>query len=153
ITGFRQYTLEIKNLATGALLPFKVERVTSAAWAADNKILFYTVEDEVSKRSYRLYRHVLGSTEPTTLLFEEDDERFRIDIERSRSGDYLFLVTNSHTTSEAYYLRADNPTGEFKLIAPREDNHEYYAEHHSSFADQGDVFLLRTNSFGRTFRL
>src|SRR5262249_24298181 len=67
ITGFRQYTLEIKNLGAGALLPFKVERVTSAAWASENKTLFYTIEDEVSTRSYRLYRHVLGSTAPDTL--------------------------------------------------------------------------------------
>jgi oligopeptidase B len=153
VTGFRQYTLEIKNLATGALLPFRQERVTSAAWAADNKTLFYTVEDEVSKRSYRLYRHVLGSPEPDTLLFEETDERFRIDIERSRSGDYLFLVTNSHTASEVRYLRADNPLGEFELIAAREENHEYYPDHHPSFPGHGDVFLIRTNSGGRTFRL
>ncbi|HWZ97950.1 MAG TPA: S9 family peptidase [Candidatus Dormibacteraeota bacterium] len=152
-TGFRQYTLEIKNLATNALLPFRVERATSAAWAADNCTLFYTIEDEVSKRSYRLYRHVLGSTEPDTLLFEETDQRFRIDIERSRSGNYLFLTTNSHTTSEAHYLRANDPLGEFRLISPREDNHEYYVDHHPSFSNQGDSFFIRTNSLGRTFRL
>src|SRR5882724_373372 len=153
ITGFRQYTLEIKNLATHSLLPFKVERVTSAAWAADNRTLFYTIEDEVSKRSYRLYRHVLGSAEPDTLLFEETDERFRIDVERSRSGEYLFLVTNSHTTSEVRYLRANTPFGSLSLVAPREDNHEYYLDHHPSFEDHGDTFLIRTNSLGRTFRL
>jgi len=152
-TGFRQYTLQIKNLAANSLLPFKVERVTSAAWAADNKTLFYTIEDEVSKRSYRLYRHVIGSTETDTLLFEETDERFRIDIERSRSGQYLFLVTNSHTTSEIRYLRADTPFENLRLIAPREDNHEYYLDHHPGFADSGDTFLIRTNSLGRTFRL
>ena len=153
VTGFRQYTLQIKNLATNSLLPFRAERVTSAAWASDNKTLFYTVEDEVSKRSYRLYRHVLGSTEPDALLFEENDERFRIDVDRSRSGGYLFLTTNSHTTSEVRYLRANDSLGEFKLIAPREDNHEYYAEHHPDFRGHGEVFLIRTNSLGRTFRL
>jgi oligopeptidase B len=79
--------------------------------------------------------------------------RFRIDIERSRSGDYLFLVTNSHTTSEIRYLRASNPLGEFKLVSPREDNHEYYLDHHPSFGTDGDTFLIRTNSLGRTFRL
>jgi oligopeptidase B len=153
VTGFRQYTLEIKNLATDSLLPFKVERVTSVAWASDNSTLFYTIEDEVSKRSYRLYRHILGSTELDTLLFEETDERFRIDIERSRSGKYIFLVTNSHTTSEVHYLRADTPFDNLRLIAPREDNHEYYLDHHPSFGDQSDTFLIRTNSLGRTFRL
>ncbi|HLZ11276.1 MAG TPA: S9 family peptidase [Candidatus Acidoferrum sp.] len=153
VTGYRQFTLQIKNLDTGALLPLKAERATSAAWATDNKTLFYTIEDEVSKRSYRLYRHVVGSLEPDTLLFEETDERFRIDIERSRSGDYLFLVTNSHTTSEIRYLGANDPFGEFKLIAAREDNHEYYLDHHPSFGAAGDTFLIRTNSLGRTFRL
>ncbi|MBS1841409.1 MAG: S9 family peptidase [Acidobacteria bacterium] len=153
ITGFRQYTLEIKNLSTGTLLPFKAERVTSAAWASDNKTLFYTIEDEVSKRSYRLYRHVLGSATPDVLLFEETDERFRLDIERSRSGDYLFLASNSHTTSEVHHLRSNDPLGDFKLMAPREDNHEYYLDHHPDFASQGDTFLIRTNSLGRTFRL
>ena len=153
VTGFRQYKIEIKNLATNSLLPFQAERVTSAAWAADNKTLFYTIEDEVSKRSYRLYRHVLGSIEPDVLLFEETDERFRIDIERSRSGDYLLLTTNSHTTSEIRYLRATDPFGKLNLIAHREDNHEYYVDHHPSFGEQGNNFLIRTNSLGRTFRL
>jgi len=153
ITGFRQYTLEVKNLTSSELLPFRVERVTSVAWASDNRTLFYTIEDEVSKRSYRLYRHVLGSTEPNTLLFEETDERFRIEVERSRSGDYLFLITNSHTASEIHYLRANDPLGKFQIIAPRKDDHEYYPDHHPNFPNQSDTFLIRTNSGGRTFRL
>src|SRR6266478_1037251 len=78
ITGFRQYTLQIKDLRTGELLPFRSERVTSVAWATDNRALFYTVEDAVTKRSLRLYRHTLGDPGPDPLLFEEADERFRI---------------------------------------------------------------------------
>ncbi|HEY2456463.1 MAG TPA: hypothetical protein VGI13_04110, partial [Candidatus Acidoferrum sp.] len=175
-TGYRQYTLEVKDLRTGALLPFRVERVTSAAWASDNRTLFYVVEDEVTKRSWQLYRHVFGTelnaansklTEAKSsaahlhgavgdpLLYEEKDERFRIDVERSRSGAYLFLVSNSHTTSEIRYLRADQPDGEFHLIDRREENHEYYVDHHpGSSADlAGGVFFIRTNSGGRTYRL
>ncbi len=154
-TGFRQFILEVKDLRTRELLPLRIERVTSAAWAADNLTLFYVVEDEVSKRSYRLYRHVLGSGIPDALLYEEKDERFRIDIERARSGAYLFLVSNSHTTSEIRFLRADQPSGEFHLIAPREDDHEYYVDHHpgSSPDPAGGVFFIRTNSDGRTYRL
>jgi oligopeptidase B len=158
-TGFRQYTLEIKDLRTGELLPFRAERVTSAAWAADNRSLFYTVEDAVTKRSHRLYRHTLGDPGPDPLLFEETDERFRIEIERTRSGAYLLLLVASHTTSEVRYLPAGDPSDQFQLIAPREDTHEYYADHHPNFAatqngsSSADVFLIRTNSGGRTFRL
>src|SRR6267154_5747747 len=129
-TGFRQYVLQVKDLRTGTTSPERFERVTSAAWASDNRTLFYTVEDETTKRSHRLYRHVLGSTEPDPLLYEETDERFRIAVERTRSGAFLLLTIASHTASEVRYLRADQPTGEFRLVAPREDNHEYYADHH-----------------------
>ena len=77
--------------------------VTSAAWASDNRTLFYTVEDETTKRSYRLYRHNLGSptSEGDPLLYEEKDERFRIQIERTRSGAFVLLTIASHTTRQA----------------------------------------------------
>src|SRR3989440_2018423 len=162
-TGFRQYVLQMKDLSNGSTLPGRFERVTSVAWASDNRTLFYTVEDETTKRSHRLYRHVLGSAEPDSLIYDETDERFRIEVERTRSGAFLLLTIASHTTSEVRYLRADQPSGEFRLIAPREDNHEYYAEHHPSPLaaghpglvpnETGGVFYIRTNSGGRTFRL
>jgi len=154
-TGFRQYVLQVKDLRTGTTFPERFERVTSVAWASDNRTLFYTVEDETTKRSHRLYRHVLGSTEADPLLYEETDERFRIEVERTRSGAFLLLNIASHTASEVRYLRADQPSEEFKLIAPREDNHEYYAEHHPGLAPNptDGLFYIRTNSGGRTFRL
>jgi oligopeptidase B len=154
-TGFRQYTLQIKDLRTGQTLPERIERVTSAAWAADNRTLFYTVEDETTKRSYRLYRHVLGANVPDAILYEEGDERFRIDVERTRSGAFLLLTIASHTTSEVRFLPASQPGAAFRLIAPREDDHEYYVDHHpgSPGDSSGGVFYIRTNSGGRTFRL
>jgi oligopeptidase B len=159
-TGFRQYTLQIKDLRTAELLPFRVERVTSAAWCADNRHLFYVVEDPLTKRAHRLYRHTLGdSAGNDQLLYDESDERFHLDIERSRSGSYLILIINSHTTSEIRFLSAANPLGEFRLIAPREDNHEYYVDHHPAlelgqgFLQESNLFVIRTNSGGRTFRL
>jgi oligopeptidase B len=170
-TGFRQYTLHVKDFREGETLADCIERVTSVAWAADNRTLFYTVEDEITKRSHRLYRHLLGSAEPDLLLYEETDERFRIEVERTRSGGYLLLTSASHTASEVRFLRADNPSGEFQIIAPREEDHEYYADHYPSPlaaghpgplaaehpAPAGDanggIFYIRTNSGGRTFRL
>jgi oligopeptidase B len=154
VTGFRQYTLQVKNLRSGETMSERIDRVTSAAWSSDNRTLFYTVEDETTKRSHRLYRHTLGSTDPDPLIYEENDERFRIQIERTRSGAYLLLTTASHTTSEVHYLRADQPAGEFRIVAAREDTHEYYVDHHpATDAQRGGAFFIRTNSLGRTFRL
>jgi oligopeptidase B len=162
-TGFRQYVLQVKDLRTGNIFPERFERVTSAAWASDNRTLFYTVEDKTTKRSHRLYRHALGSNEPGPLLYEETDERFRIEVQRTRSGAFLLLTIASHTGSEVRFLRADQPRGEFQLIATREDNHEYYADHHPhplttkypglAPNSRDEVFYIRTNSGGRTFRL
>src|SRR5262249_16813361 len=110
-TGFRQYTLQIKDLRSVAVLPERRERVPSVAWASDSRRLYYTVEDAVTKRSHRLYRHVMGGTEADALVYEETDERFRIEIERTRSGGFLLLTSASHTTSEVQFLRADQPLG------------------------------------------
>src|SRR6185437_1043379 len=78
-TGFRQYTLQVKDLRTGQLLAERVERTGSIVWAADNQTLFYTIEDEVQKRQYRFYRHTLGRPHAEdALIYEETDERFNI---------------------------------------------------------------------------
>jgi oligopeptidase B len=164
-TGFRQYVLEVKELGEGVPAEdvqqpgFKAERVTSAAWAADNRTLFYVTEDAVTKRSNQLWRVEPGGVSEASakpeLIYEERDERFRMDVQRSRSGAYLFLEINSHTTSEARYLRADTPEGPFQLMAERENDHEYYVDHHPGGASDpwGGVFFIRTNSNGRTYRL
>jgi oligopeptidase B len=154
-TGFRQYTLRIKRLSSGETLGDRFERVTSMAWAADNRTLFFTEEDETTKRSHRLYRHVLGSGEAPILIYEEKDERFRMAVERTRSGSFLLLTSASHTASEVRFLSAKHAGGNFSLLAPRVDNHEYYVDHHPSDGPSADtgVFYIRTNSGGRTFRL
>ncbi len=146
-TGFRQYTLRIKDLRTGEAGSEAIQRVDSVAWARDNQTLFYVVEDD-AKRPYRLYRHRLGTpTGSDVLLFEEKDEMFRLGVERSRSKDYLFLVSESHTASEVRYLPAGRIEATFQLIAPREKDHEYYVDH------RGRDFFIRTNSGGRNFRV
>jgi oligopeptidase B len=109
-TGFRQYTLAVKDLRTGKTLIDHAERVGSVVWANDNKTIFYTQEDAVSKRQYRLYRHTVGTAGNDRLVYEEKDEKFGVGADKTRSGAYIFLVSNSHTTSEARYIPADEPT-------------------------------------------
>ena len=146
-TGFRQYVLAVKDLRTGKTLPDHTERVGSVAWANDNKTFFYTIEDAQTKRQYRMYRHTAGTTGVDTLVYEEKDERFNVNVGKSRSKAYLFLVSASHTTSEARYLPAGEAMAEWKVIEPRKQDVEYYPDHN------GDFFYLRVNDTGRNFRL
>jgi oligopeptidase B len=146
--GFRQYTLRIKDLETGETLPGEVERVGSVVWAADNRSLFYTVEDEQQKRQYQLWRHTLQAPHvEDVLVYQDDDERFNLAAGRTRDGKYIVLESASHTTTETQVLRADDPASNFRLIVPREDEHEYSVDHRNG------LWFIRTNDRGRNFRL
>jgi oligopeptidase B len=147
-TGFRQYTLHIKDLATGETLPYEVERAGSVVWAADNRTLFYTVEDEEQKRQFQLWRHTLGAPQSDdVLIYQDGDERFNLGAGRTRDGKYLVVESASHTTSESWVLAADEPLGVFTLISPRQDEHEYSIDHRNG------LWFIRTNDKGRNLRL
>jgi oligopeptidase B len=147
VTGFREYTLFVKDLRTGAVGPERIAKVSSVAWAADNRTLFY-VSDDAAKRPYRAYRHSLGAdTAGDPLLFEEKDEKFVLNVDRSRSGDYLFLDSSSHTSSEIRFLPAGEPPGDLTVVAPREKDREYEVEHRRG------AFFVRINDTGRNFRV
>ena len=147
-TGFRQYTLHIKNLETGETLAGEVERVGSLVWAADNRTLFYSVEDEEQKRQYQFWRHTLGTQHTAdVLVFQEDDERFNLGAGRTRDGKFIVLESASHITTESRVLAAADSEGQFTLISPREDEHEYSIDHRNG------LWFIRTNDRGRNFRL
>jgi oligopeptidase B len=146
-TGFRQYTLAVKDLRTGKLLPDHAERVGSVVWANDNQTLFYTTEDATTKRQNQAYRHAVGTSGSDPLIYEEKDERFDVYSGKTRSKAYIFLFSGSHTTSEARYIPAGQPSAEFKVLEPRKQDVEYYPDHN------GEFFYIRVNDTGRNFRL
>jgi len=147
-TGFRQYTLHIRDLRTGEDLPDTAERVGSVTWAADSRTIFYSTEDAVTKRHDHIWRHNLGT--PCTqdiVVLHEQDERFNVGVGRTRDMQYLLVEIGSHTTNEYCFLRADNPTDQFQVIAPRVDEQEYYVDHRNG------RFYIRTNDAGKNFRV
>ncbi len=120
----------------------------SAVWAADNVTLFYTVEDEEQKRQYQLWRHTRGTPHSEdVLVFQDDDERFNLGAGRTRDGKFVVLESASHITSESRVLPAAEPAGEFTVITPRADEHEYSIDHRNG------LWFIRTNDKGRNFRL
>src|SRR5271163_1297580 len=147
-TGFRQYTLHVRDLKTGTDLSDTASRVGAITWAADSTTLFYTTEDEVTKRHDHLFRHRLGdSAAQDVVVYEEKDERFNLGVGKTRDGKYLLMEAGSHTTSECRFLAADSPHGEFRMIAPRIDDQEYSVDHRDG------LFYIRTNDVGKNFRV
>jgi len=145
VTGFREFTLQVKDLRSGELLAERVEKTRSVAWANDSTTLFYVKED-AAKRAWRLYRHTLGRDEDV-LVFEESDARFSIGVQRSRSRGWIFLGSHSATTSEVYCIPADQPAAAPRVIAARVPEHEYHVDHRDG------LFYIVTNDRGRNFRL
>ncbi len=145
-TGFRQYTLQFKNLETGEVLADRIERVTSVAWANDNETVFYVTEDATTKRSNQLHRHTLGGKDDK-LLYEEKDELYGIGVDTTRSRAYIILTSESSETTEQRILDANKSDGEFAVYAKRAENIKYYVDHHDK------SFLVMTNDMGRNSRL
>ncbi len=146
-TGFRQFQLAVKDLRTGKTLMDHAERVGSVVWANDSNTIFYSQEDAVSKRQYRLYRHTVASAGPDALVYEEPDERFDVYAYKTRSEKFIFMMSVSHTTTEARYIPANDPTQDWKILEPRKQGVEYYPDHNA------DSFYIRVNDTGRNFRL
>lgn len=147
-TGYRVYDLFVKDLTTGELLPDRLEKVHSPQWSADGRYMFYVVDD-AAKRSYRAYRHELGTPrEKDVLLYEEKDETFRIGLGRTLDRKYLILSSGSFESSEVRYLPTDGPTGEWTLFRAREPHHRYGIAGHRDGA-----FYVLTNKDAKDFRL
>jgi oligopeptidase B len=146
-TGYRQYTLQIKDLRTGKMLPDKVERVTSTEWSADGKYLFYGQEDAVSKRTDKIFRHTLGGSDADKLIFDEKDVLFGVGIGRSRDKKMFIIGSYAKTMREMWYLPSDDPTGEFKVISKRREGHEYAADFNNG------EFYITTNKDAENFKV
>ncbi|CAN5642599.1 oligopeptidase B [soil metagenome] len=144
-SGSEHLTLMVKDLASGKLLPDRVDNIHfSVTWAADNRTLFYTKTD-ASQRPDRVFRHTLG-TNPASdpVVYHEPDVLYRASVSRSKDDRYLFFGSYSSTTSEVHFVPADRPTQPLRVVQPRMEGLEYSVEH------MDGRFLIRTNEGGAT---
>lgn len=142
----RKYTIQIKNLETGEILPVKIKTTTGGStWANDNKTLFYARKDEETLRSDKIYKHRLGrNPKEDQMVFFEEDETFHTYVYKSKSDQYLIIGSSSTLTSEYRVLDADNPDGKFRVVQPRIRGMEYSIAHYE------DHFYILTNKDGAT---
>ncbi len=146
--GSEAYTVHVKKLDTGELLSDLIPNTYyGLEWANDNRTFFYTTLDD-AKRPYKALRHRLG-TDPKTdeLVHHETDEKFHIEISKTRSRAYILLSLNSQITSEVRFLEADRPDSELRVIQPRTPGVEYRVAHHN------DSFYIVTNEHAVNFKV
>ncbi len=149
-TGGRDFTLHMKSLVDGRVDDWSVEQVSSAVWANDSRTLWYTTMDE-TKRSSRLWRHVVGATAADTLVLEEADELFDIGVAKTLDERWLLLAVESKDSTEWRVLDAEadgrGETPVWRTVFPRRADVEYALEHRDG------RFYVRINDTGRNFRL
>lgn len=144
----RKYTIYFKNLTTGEILPDQIPNTSGgAAWANDNKTVFYALKDE-TLRPFKILKHVLGTdVSKDEMIFLEKDVTFNTYVYKSKSKKYLFIASVHTLSSEYRFLDAAEPDGEFKIVQPRERDLEYDVAHYK------DKFYIRTNFKAKNFRL
>lgn len=145
-TGGRDYVLQVRDIASGADLAWRIPEVTSAAWAADGRTLFYVTMD-AAKRSHRLWRTVPGGAAAPVLVHEEPDAEYDIQVRRTRDGRWLVLETGSKDQSDSRVLDARRPAGPWHTVLPRRPGVVYDLDHRDG------LFYLRINDTGPDFRL
>jgi oligopeptidase B len=146
--GRRKYNIFIKDLETGETYRDKILNTTGfAAWANDNKTLFYTRKDK-ALRAYKIFRHKLGdNSSDDKEIYHEKDETFNTTVYKTKSCNFLIIGSFSIISSEYRILNADEPYGDFRIFQQREGDVEYYIDHYKN------IFYIKTNLKAKNFRL
>ncbi len=151
-TGAERYTLRFREVGGGDLTDEVPDTYYGVAWASDGATVLYTRPDD-AMRPWQVWRHRLGTpTADDVLVFQEDDERFYVSVERTRSGRYLVVTTASKLTTEIWFVEAGTPDVPLRLVEARRDGVEYHVEHHTS-PTHGERFFVLTNDEAEGFRL
>lgn len=145
----REYTIYVKNLETGELLPDKIDRTSGGAtWANDNKTLFYTAKNPVTLLSEKIRRYTLGlGAEGDVVVYEEKDNTNYIGVGKSKNGKHIMIYSGGTLSSEVHLLDADHPNGVFKVFQPRMKEVLY------SVTALADRFLILTNDGAKNFQV
>ncbi|HUV53611.1 MAG TPA: S9 family peptidase [Candidatus Krumholzibacteriaceae bacterium] len=132
--GNENFTIHFKDLETGEHLPDQIVGAAySAEWANDCRTLYYSTQDE-TKRSDKLHRHVLGTTQgEDELVYHEEDKLFSLSLSKTRDKRYLLLGLGSMETTEVHLIDADDPRGMPRVIHPREKGLRYYPDHRGGY--------------------
>ena len=144
-TGYRQYEVFVLDLATKQFVPQQIGKVSGLDWGHGSDVLYYVTENE-AKRSDQLHRWTLGPGRHE-LLYTDPDELYNLGVQRTRDDRYVLCESASKVTTEVRALRADDPTGQFRVLLPREANHEYSADHRDG------KFYFVTNKGAKNFRI
>ena len=130
--GRRKYSITFRENKSGKYLADKIEETSGGVvWANDNKTVYYIKKDPQTLREYQVFMHVLGTdSKADVLIYQEDDEKFSVGLEKTITDKYIFISSYSSTSSETWFLDANNTKEPLMVFLPRRKDHLYQVAHH-----------------------
>ena len=151
--GSERFTARIKDLETGDLLPDEIPgTLTGLAWVMNDRAIVYGLAND-QWRVHDATMHVLGTplSDDVELYRETENDGFRVGAGLSAQEDWLVISTGDNETSEVRLVRADDPTGEQILVAPRQTGREFDVDVRT--VDGQAMLYIHTNDEHVNFRL
>jgi len=144
----RKYTLYVKDLRNGTLLPETIPNTGGTpVWANDGKTFFYTLKDD-TLREYKILYHQLGTpVSRDRVVYHEKDPAYYVTLEKSLSEKYIMFTCISSLATQVFAVDADNHRLPPRALFAREKEHEYYAQHHEG------RWLIRSNRNAPNYKL
>ena len=148
-SGKEHYTLYVKYLKYGKIMPEVIERVDGVEWSNDSRNIYYSTTNKENERTDKVFRHTIGTkVNEDKLLYKEDDPSFNVWVNKTKNKKYLLIGTANKTTSEMRYLSTDTPLGSFTMVFPRKKGTEYYLEHHDN-----KFYILTNGKRAKNFKI
>ncbi len=146
--GSELFTLRVRDLATGADLPFSIADTTGdLLWGGDAETVYYIRRDEEHRPSM-VFRHRIGTPpESDELIYQEPDKGFFVSLGETQSGTFGLIACGDHETSEVHLLDLADPSATPRLVAARTVGLRYDVEHHPDLGG-ADTLILLTNADG-----
>ena len=148
LDGSERYTVYIKDLTTGEMLPDVIEDTnTDLIWAANDTMLVYGVANEQwrvdSVRVHRLGTDAAADVE----IYHEDQLGFTTGPGQSANREWLIIACGDNETSEVRLLPIADPFAVPIIVRPRQKGLEYDVDL------RGDTLFILTNDNHVNFRL
>ena len=147
--GRRKYIIKFINLVTKQLISDQLQGTTgSVVWNNSGNTVYYLKKDPITLITNKVYKHVIGDPQDKdTLVYEEDDPEFSININKSTSKDFLMINIEKTNSNEIKIVDLNNNKKNLNTFLPREENHLYRIDHVESY------FYIRSNSNSPNYKL
>ncbi|MDD7385130.1 MAG: S9 family peptidase [Actinomycetaceae bacterium] len=147
-SGDEHFRLRIFDVESAVILDDAVDNLGyGLVFTADSSSVFYTQVND-AWRTYQVWLHTIGEpSDADTLIFQENDERFELELSGSRDGKWAVITSRSPETTEVRLASVHAPHEDPVVVAFRRQGLDYSVE------PAGDHLLIVHNGTNEDFSI